>query len=354
MGGGPVIAARLVTRALPALHQAAALGRHRSELHQAAAMAPRVVAGLDGAPDAGWRTESVRWTGTSVAVAVVARAGDDRHLVVKVPAAAEGVANLQRQVEVLTMLWEDPRLHGWRSVLPRPVHQGELAGRYYCVEEALPGEQAARLVRRGQHARAVLDASARVIDGLHALTASRRVVDGATVEAWVTRPLRRLDRFAETRPRRRELRAAVDRLGHDLASSLLDRTVRLGWIHGDFWPGNILAMPGTGRITGVVDWDQATADQLPLHDLLHLHLHARRLARSEELGDVVVDALNGGVPQALGVPAGLVDAWTDGIPARAALLLCWLRHATLFLDSDGHRGNRYWLRNNVEKVLLSI
>jgi hypothetical protein len=60
------------------------------------------------------------------------------------------------------------------------------------------------------------------------------------------------------------------------------------------------------------------------------------------------------VPEAIGVRAGLVDAWTDGIPPRAALLLCWLRHATLFLDSDGHRDNRYWLGSNVDKVLLHV
>jgi Ser/Thr protein kinase RdoA (MazF antagonist) len=289
-----------------------------------------------------------------VAVAIVARAGDGRRLVVKVPATAEGAAKLRRQAQVLSRLWRDGRLHALRAALPRPLHQGELSGRYYCVEEALPGRQAARAASRGRHARALLDASARLIDGLHAGTASERRVDAGAIDAWVHLPLRRLERFAETRPRRGELRAAVDRLRHDLTGSLLGRTVRLAWIHGDFWPGNILAEAGTGRVTGVVDWDQAAADQLPLHDLLHLYLHARRLARGEELGDVVAAALADGVPATIGVPASLVDAWTDGIPARTALLLCWLRHATLYLDSDGHRDNRYWLRNNVEKVLLRV
>jgi hypothetical protein len=344
----------MAARVLPVLSPVARW-RHQSELRWVAAAAPRVLARVEGVPEGGRRTEAVRWTGTSVAVAVVAHASDARRFVVKVPAAAEGVARLRRQANVLSALQRDPRLRDWQAALPRPVHQGEVAGRYYCIEEALPGEQAARLVRRGRQAPALLDASARLIGGLHSRTARERRVDGAAVEAWVGLPLRRLERFAETRPRHGELRAGVDRLRRDLAAALLGRTVGLGWIHGDFWPGNILASPESGRITGVVDWDQAAAaDQLGLHDLLHLYLHARRLARGEELGDVVVGALTDGVPEAIGVRAGLVDAWTDGIPPRAALLLCWLRHATLFLDSDGHRDNRYWLGSNVDKVLLHV
>jgi aminoglycoside phosphotransferase (APT) family kinase protein len=346
-----VIVARVVARAEPALHPAAARWRHRSELRWVAALAPRLLA-REGGPEDGWRTHALRWTGTSVAVAVVAHPRDARRFVVKVPATAEGVTNLRRQREVLSALERDRRLCDWKAVLPRPLHEGEVAGRYYCVEEALPGEQADRLVRRGRDGRVLLRASAGLIEGLHSRTAREDLVDGVAVEAWVELPLCRLERFAGARPRRAELRAALDRLRNDLAEALLGRRVRRGWIHGDYWPGNVLA--SSGRVTGIVDWDQAAAGQLPLHDLLHLHLHARRLARGEELGDVVAAALTVGVPEAIGVPAGVVDRWTDGIPARTALLLCWLRHATLFLDSDGHRDNRYWLRHNVEKVLLHV
>jgi hypothetical protein len=272
--------------------------------------------------------------------------------VVKIPAGPEGAASLRRQARVLLTLARDPRLRDWRAVLPMPLDQGEIQGRYYCVEEALPGEPGARLLRRGHRAPAVLEASARLIDGLHSRTAQERPVDGAAVEAWVELPLRRLERLAGSRARRGELRAGVERLRRDLSGLLLGRAVRTSWIHGDYWPGNVLAWPRSGRITGIVDWDQAAADQLRLHDLLHLYLYARCLRRGEELGDAVVEALEAGVPEAIGVGADRVDTWTDGLPPRASLLLYWLRHVTLFLDSDGHRGNRYWIRNNVEKVLL--
>jgi len=347
-----VIAPRLVSRTLPVLRPAGARWRHRSELQWVAAAAPRLLSQVEAVPGDGWRTEAVRWTGTSVAVAVVAHRGSARRLVVKIPAAAEGAASLRRQVRVLSALARDPRLQDWQAVLPRPLHEGEIHGRYYCIEEALPGEQGTRLLRRGGRASAVLDASARLIDGLHSRTAQDRPVDDAAVEAWVELPLRRLERLADSRVRCRELRAGVDRLRRDLSGSLQGRTVRLSWIHGDYWPGNVLASARSGRITGIVDWDQGAADQLRLHDLLHLYLYARCLRRGEELGDVVLEALKAGVPEAINVGAARVDTWMDGLPARASLLLYWLRHVTLFLDSDGHRGNRYWIRNNIENVLL--
>jgi Ser/Thr protein kinase RdoA (MazF antagonist) len=349
-----VTAARLASRALPVLQLAATRWRHQPELRWIMAVAPRVLADLEGTPEDRWRAETAMWTGTSVAIAVVTDRQHDRRLIVKIPTTAEAAASLRRQVRVLSTLADDPRLRDWETTLPLPVHEGEVAGRYCCVEAALPGEQAARLIRRGDQAGALLDASARLIGGLHSRTAQERRVDDAAVEAWVDRPVQRLERFAVTRRRSHELLPSVERLRDYLSGSLLGRTAQLSWIHGDFWSGNILASSQSGRITGLVDWDQAAPDQLALHDLLHLYLYARRLRRGEELGEVIVAALMVGLPAVIGVPAGLVEAWTNGMPSRSALLLYWLRHVTLFLDSDGHRDNRYWLRNNVERVLVHV
>jgi aminoglycoside phosphotransferase (APT) family kinase protein len=315
-------------------------------------MAPRVLAGLEGTPEAEWRTEGVMWTGTSIAVVVAVHQSRNHRLVVKIPATVEGTASLKRQVMALSAITHDPRLRDWEAALPWPVRESHVMGRYCCIEEAVPGEQTARLIMRGGHASGLLNASARLIDGLHAKTSEEMRVDDTAIQAWVNRPLRRLERFAIGRSRAAELLVGVQRLRDDLVGALLGRTVRLSWVHGDFWSGNVLAL--SGRVTGIVDWDQAEPKQLPLHDLLHLHLYARCVMRGEELGDIVVGALTAGMAKLTGVPASRVDAWTDGVPSRAGLLLYWLRHVTLFLDSDGHRDNQCWLRSNVEKVLLHV
>jgi aminoglycoside phosphotransferase (APT) family kinase protein len=279
---------------------------------------------------------------------MVCRGADGQRYVVKLPCTAEGVQSLRRQAGVLTALHGDGRLGGWRAVVPRSLGEGEVDGYRYWVEEALPGIPATAALRRGR-ATDLLDAAMRLIGDLHARTSACRVLDEATVQAWVDGPIRRLEEFCATPPRRRVYLGALGQVRAELTEALGGRPARTCWIHGDFWPGNLLA--SGPAVTGVVDWDRASASQLPLHDLLHLHVLSRRLATGDELGEVVVRALRESLSAAIGVPAGRLAAWLDGIPERPAVLLYWLRHVSLFIDSEGHRDNPRWLRGNVERVL---
>ncbi|SDY92713.1 Phosphotransferase enzyme family protein [Micromonospora pattaloongensis] len=339
--------------ALPVLRDRAAGWRRRRERAWAAAIAPRLVAEVAGAPPVGGR-RAERAVFTSTAVLVVTVTGPGRRYVVKVPWTAEGEAGLRRQARVLTTLRADPRLSHLRPVLPRCLGQGEADGRRYWVEEALPGTPADNAMLRRTRRSALLRSATRVIRDLHHGTGEPTPVDDAAIEAWVGAPLRRLAAFAATRPGHRPLLDAVRRTRRELVAALAGRTVRTSWIHGDFWPGNLLAGRPRADVTGVVDWDRAGARELPLHDLLHLHVFARRLTRGDELGDVVVHALRRGLGEALAVPDAEAAGWLDGIPPRSAVLLYWLRHIQLFIDSEGDHDSPRWLRGNVERVLVNI
>jgi aminoglycoside phosphotransferase (APT) family kinase protein len=339
--------------AQPKLHDRFPGWGHRPEQKWTAAIAPRLVADVTAASDTGWRTEMVAFTRTSVAVATVTRPGADTRYVVKVPWTAVGAEGLRRQAAVLAILQTDARLPGLRPVLPRCVGQGEYEGRYYCVEEALPGAPASTMMLRRTRRTPLLRAATEVIHDLHARTREETLLDSAALQAWVHTPLRRLEEFAAGRAQPNRLLDAVWQLREELAAILTGATVHTCWIHGDFWPGNLLATP-SAHVSGIVDWDQASPRQLPLHDLLHLHVLARRLARGGELGDIVVRALRYGIGETLEVAVGEVAAWLDGIPQRTALLLYWLRHIVLFIDSEGDHDNPRWLRGNVERVLVSV
>jgi Phosphotransferase enzyme family len=67
-----------------------------------------------------------------------------------------------------------------------------------------------------------------------------------------------------------------------------------GFAHGDFWSGNLLV--SGGRLTGVVDWTGAGAGRLPLLDLMHLHVSARRERDGRPLGAAVTDYARGRTP----------------------------------------------------------
>jgi aminoglycoside phosphotransferase (APT) family kinase protein len=336
------------------LHERRTRWLHRPERAWTGAVAPTLVARVAAPATAGWRTETVIFTSTSVVVATVAHPRSGRRFVVKVPWTAEAAESLRRHAAVLATLRMDPRLHGLHAVLPRCVDQGEVSGRRYCVEEALPGVPATTIVLRPRRRAALLRAAVRVISDLHACTREQILLDDLAVDGWVHSPLRRLESFAATRPRHGRLIDAVHRLREELMTVLIGRTVTTSWIHGDFWPGNLLAAPPGAHVTGVVDWDRAAARQLPLHDLLHLHVLARRVAYGDEFGDVVIKALRDGIGETLGVHPAEAAAWLGGIPQRPAILLYWLRHLLLFIDSEGHHDNPRWLRGNVERVLANV
>lgn len=325
---------------------------HRAEREWAARIAPRLVARI--APDTDWRTETANFTSTSVAVVAVLSPGSARRFVVKVPCTEAGAARLRRQAEVLADLRQNPRLRGLHRLMPRCVEQGEVDGRYYCVEEALPGVPAHAVMQRRSSREVLLSAAIRVIGELHARTREEIRLDDTTVHAWVHAPLLELAASSAGMRRAGVYIDGIRQLRDELDRALVGRAVRLSWIHGDFWPGNLLTTRQGTDVTGVVDWDGASARQLPLHDLLHLHVLSRRLASGEELGDVVVHSLRGGIGEAVGVPAGQITTWLDEIPQRTAILLYWLRHILLFFDMEGHHDNPRWLRANVRHVLANV
>ncbi|MFU8851164.1 phosphotransferase family protein [Micromonospora sp. SL1-18] len=340
--------------AQPVLRDRLACWLHRPERSWTATVAPRLVARATATDPTRWQTESVAFTSTSVAVATVRGRGADGCYMVKVPWAQQATEGLWRQAEVLDQLWTNPRLPGLRPLLPYCMAQGEVEGRYYCVEQALWGAPASGMMLRRSRRATLLASASRVIRDLHQRTQERTLLDRAALEEWVDVPLRRLRAFAATHPRRGRFLDTVWRLREELVVALVGRTVHTSWIHGDFWPGNLLATSPDGHVTGIVDWDKASARQLPLHDLLHLHVLARRLARGDELGEIVVQALQNGIDQALDVPADEAADWLDGIPPRPALLLYWLRHILLFIDSEGDHDDPRWIRRNVERVLAGV
>jgi len=153
------------------------------------------------------------------------------------------------------------------------------------------------------------------------------------------------------------LRQKLNQLEQLLHSQIAGRELAFSWTHGDFWPGNLLVQPATGVIGGVVDWDRASAEQLPLHDLLHLLAYTRKLQRRSELGEEIVSYL---LPAAfdkyeralLKTAIEQLELPTSADFFRAVSLLYWLRFATTNLSRyPAFQRDSRWLKHNVFLVL---
>lgn len=312
-----------------------------------ATIVPEIVAAAES--DGDWFTEHITVSDTGIVVSIVRCRASGRRRVVKMPCTAEGAQSLRRQAAALTALHSDGRLSGWLDVVPRPRASGEIAGRSFWVEDAVRGIPVPAMASGAGAAGPILTSALGLIEDLHARTGGHRTLGAADVAEWIDRPLSRLATFHAGQSRRRLPRAALQRLGAELSEALSGRRTRTAWIHGDFWAGNLLASGSV--VTGIVDWDRAGPDQLPLHDLLHLAVFARRVRDRCELGEVVVRSLRDGLDDATGLTSAQLDRWLDGVPHRTAVLLFWLRHISLFIGSEGHGDNRDWVRRNVDNVL---
>lgn len=325
------------------------------------ALVPAVLAELHAArliPAADWTVRQPRRSDTGVAILPVGPRGEPARLVVKFADPGPALEALQTQQDRLARLHADPRLAGWTAIAPRVIHVGAVDGLPCFVETALAGRPATEVFRDARLRERLLPLAAEVIAELHERTATPIRIDDALLDDWVDRPITAVAMALAAR--RMGLGEAVGRLeslGRELHAALAGREVAIGWIHGDYWPGNILVTSDGRGISGIVDWDLAADRQLALHDPVHLVLLTRRLVSGRELGAVVGGLLTGDpleeTERAALTAAGMqASAWEH--ESREAVLLAWLRHVGFFSQVPTEGSNPRWLRRNVLAVLETL
>lgn len=335
----------------------------RKELGRQTAFAEQIVAQLarDGqlGPDGeSLRVRSTVLTRSDVVVALIGAGTQDApRLVLKLPLTPDAERSTIGHRQVVVTLHEMPELRSFCDFVPRAIAWGDQQGRPYYVETALPGVGAADLVRRQTEPVAMKQDAARLIRQLHLGTLRRRLVDEAVFTRLAGDDLTLMRQLAAGWPEAALLRQKLEQLDDLLRRQVGGRELPFSWTHGDFWPGNLLIQPVTGAISGVVDWDRASAEQIPLHDLLHLLAYTRKMQRRSELGEEIVAYL---LPAAFDQyerslvkeAIGQLDLPVTVEFFRAITLLYWLRFAATNLSrypafqSDGR-----WLKNNVFLVL---
>lgn len=336
--------------------------RNQWQLAQACKLVPNILSRLSSQIDtphpATWNIQHAAWTQTNVAVIVIGPVGEQPRVVLKLPYTKEGAASLQRQRNVQATLHADQRLGEWQRLLPRPITEGQIAGQFYVVEQAIPGRSALSLLSDSTPRMRLQTAVAAASRELHRRTARVVTVDTAMLEHWIDEPLRVVNRVNAMLPLDLRNGDAIGRLRTVLFDAFMGRKLYVSWVHGDLWPGNIL-IDSDGGLQGIVDWDRAEPNGLPMHDHLHLLLLTRKLVRQHWGESDIVAALSGGVKwsahERAVLDAAEVALSSDGIEEWAMLLMYWLRYTAATLVALPYFArDREYLANNIESVLRRI
>jgi hypothetical protein len=171
----------------------------------------------------------------------------------------------------------------------------------------------------------------------------------------VNEPVSKLSHFINNSAPSNLYQSAIDALRTELIVSLSGHQIGASWVHGDYSPANILTKPDGNEITGIVDWDLARPDGIPLLDLMHLLLSIRMEVEHKELGQIVRDLL---------VHEGwrrdeieLIRSAEHDLPGkpldlRVILLLSWLHHIHANLSKTSrYDRNGIWSGENILQVL---
>ena len=304
------------------------------------------------------RITSTMLTRSDGVVALVAAGDQDEpRLVLKLPLTPDAERSTTGHRQVVVTLHEMPELRSFCEFVPRPIAWGDQHGRPYYVETALPGVGAADLVRRQAEPAELRQDAARLIRQLHLATLRRQVVDDILFARVAGDDLALLRQLAAGWPEAGLLAHQLDRLEDLLRRQVAGSELPFSWAHGDFWPGNLLIDPEGGAIRGVVDWDRASADQIPLHDLLHMLAYTHKMQRRSELGQEIVAYL---LPAAFDkYERSLVKEALEQLDLpvsveffRAITMLYWLRFAAANLSRYPlFQSDARWLKNNIFLVL---
>ncbi|MDQ2651788.1 MAG: aminoglycoside phosphotransferase family protein [Chloroflexota bacterium] len=320
---------------------------------------PGVRAAIPNQPDlpapAGWTSVQLVPTIADRMVLTVGPPRQQPVAIVKLAPKGDAGSNLERETATIRALRAETCLGDWRSVLPLVLATGEEDGMVYRAERLLPGTPATRFLSAGGDRQRLQDSMAKAIRVLHHETATTVLIDAERLRPWVDDPIDALLELSASRPGWSNYRPSIGRLRSELRKALLDRSLALSWIHGDYWPGNVLIADDAQTVTGIIDWDLAEAAGLPLLDVMHLILSMRMIERQQEMGIVVSTLLREPIwtreERAL-----LSSAWRtlpgSHIGRRQVLLLAWLRH----VDHTRTKAQRFggptlWESQNVERVL---
>ncbi|HUK76958.1 MAG TPA: phosphotransferase [Thermoleophilia bacterium] len=316
---------------------------------------PAIVASLDDSNAVGrdWRIFAVLPTASDRSVAMIGSAAH-AEVALKIAESKAAAAGLDREERNLATLRDDARFASWRHHAPSLVGHGTVEGRRFTAENAFDGPTLRELLGPG-HTDVALAEAVDAVRDLHAATAAVTTAGDGLLDAWVDGPIGTLNRTLDTAGRlgcRERLLEGVVR--DTIRSRLLSAPLAVGFVHGDFFPDNVLMSPAS-RVLGLVDWENAQADAPVSLDLLTMLLSVRMQRRRRELGSIVLGLLEEGRLSDEEHAWLRCDELLDPDLFEGLVLLAWLHLVSATAAKAPRSASRpVWLTLNVDAVLAFL
>lgn len=325
-----------------------------NEIPRLVAVSPKLI---EVVPADDWRIQRVFYSLSDVNVLVIGPDNNTISAVLYLPKTDRGIADLNRRKKVSAQLSVDERLMDWQKYFPHILGEGVFQNRPYWIMEHLPGIGLDTTLHDHDIQR-FLWLAVEALSHFHQRTAREVVVKDEALDEWVFSAIRAILQSPLIFSYRKS-RVILERLGVILANALRGEKVLVSWVHGDFWPNNVLISKDGKQITGIIDWDLSQPDDLPLLDIVNFLLSAGREMRGSELGEVIVETHKLGAwsdKSLQGIWDQEIQRLGCDIPSiRDLLMIFWLRHISAnLLKSRKYSVNPIWINQNYRFVMKYI
>jgi aminoglycoside phosphotransferase (APT) family kinase protein len=322
----------------------AAPPQQESQEHRA--LAEAVASDVSDRLGRGYRLTDYRATRTGT---LVIRLRGDESLVAKLSLRPANDPRLRHSATALDGLhacgWITPFL---ADRCPRILATGSVSNQYYSVETAVSGQDGLSLLNTKVSVLELIDSAEQFV-----LKLQKASLDdegpGQEWQADFEAAAARVAQLAELAGQGRRYAELIAAIRARLGAQAVPST----YSHGNFWPGNILYGPDNG-LTGVIDWDCATAASLPALDLLYFLIRTHSLVRGGSFGEAFADWVDA---PSLPMLDGCLTRHCRELAIPLALIVplaycSWIQH----LDAHCRFGTATssqarWLQRNVRVVL---
>jgi hypothetical protein len=301
-----------------------------------------------------WQLTKIYRSASDMFTCWISPMGNATTFILYIPKSRIAYLSFEKRKSIMDKLLREAKLGEWRNFLPKMLHEGQCQGQSFWIEKCLPGVSGVELMQGASNHQMVLSSAIDPVSRLHKETTTTQIVGDVLLNKWITHPLEEILSsylmyvFWHRRSFLREL-------GKEIEKKLRGHSFAVGWVHGDFWPGNILVNPDNNQVVGLVDWEDFETDFPPSLDLVNMMVSMRRSKSKKELGAIVVDLLKEGAwyPHEQAIWDSEEEK-LDGnyLPLREALLLFWLHHISIGLKKSWRYAvNPLWVYGNFVTVL---